>query len=124
MAKSEGQKRSKKQEQRITKSLNQIKEEARTQMASGSIWFAKSDVVSKQFQIEAKTKAKACKSISVKKEWMDKVATEAFEARKTPALAFSFGDSTDYFILRDKDFLAMVEELNELRERVNNDNRK
>lgn len=115
MAKSEGQRRSKQQEARITKSLQDIKMQARTQMASGAIWFAKSDIVSELFQIEAKTKAKESKSISIKREWLEKIEREGFQARKIPALAFSFGDNVDYFALRDRDFLALVEELLELR---------
>lgn len=115
MAKTEGQKKSRKQELRITKSLKEIGEEARRQMASGSIWFAKSDVISKLFQIEAKTKAKPSTQITIKKEWLDKIESEGFLASKTPALVFSFGNSTDYFVLRDKDFLAIIEELLELR---------
>lgn len=115
MAKSEGQVRSKKQEQRITRSLKEIGLQARTQMASGSIWFAKSDVISDLFQIEAKTRAKSSKTITVKKEWLDKIELEAFESNKTPATVISFGDTTDYFIIRDKDFLTLVEELIQLR---------
>lgn len=118
MAKSEGQKKSKKQEQRITKSLKEIKDEARRQIASGSLWFAKSDVVSSLFQIEAKTKAEICKSMSIKREWLEKIEREAFYAGKIPALAISFGDSTDYFVLKDIYFLELVEELIELRRRV------
>ncbi|MEC0276911.1 hypothetical protein [Peribacillus frigoritolerans] len=121
MAKSEGQVRSRKQEQRITRSLKEIGMQARTQMASGSLWFAKSDVVSDLFQIEAKTRAKASKTMSIKKEWMDKIGQEAFEEGKLPALAFSFGDSTDYFVLKDQDFLALIEELIELRKRGEQD---
>lgn len=121
MAKTEGQKKSRKQEQRITKSLQEIKMDARQQMASGSIWFAKSDVISELFQIEAKTRAKKSKSISVKREWLDKIASEAFHANKIPALAFSFGDNKDYFILEDRYFLELVEELIELRRKVNGD---
>lgn len=87
-------------------------------MASGSLWFAKSDVISNLFQIECKTRATKSKSITVQKDWLDKVEMEAFSSGKIPALAFSFGDSTDYFVLRDRDFLSLVEELIELRERV------
>lgn len=120
MSKTEGQRRSHLQERRITKSLKEIGIEARQQMASGSVWFAKSDVISELFQIEAKTKAKPSKSISVKKEWHEKIEHEGFEANKIPALVYSFGDSTDYFALRDRDFLALVEELVELRGKVGN----
>lgn len=117
MAKTPGQIRSKKQEQRITRSLKEIKMDAKVQMASGSMWFAKSDVISELFQIEAKTRAKPCKSISVQKDWHDKIAIEALEVGKIPVLVYSFGDLTDYYAMEDRDFLALVEELQELREK-------
>lgn len=102
---------SKKQEKRITKNLNKIKAEAKTLIASGSLWFAKSDIVSKYFRIEAKTKAKASKQITIKREWLKKIEEEALMTSKTPALAFSLGDGVDYFILRDRDFYRLIEEL-------------
>jgi Holliday junction resolvase len=110
---------SQKQEGRITKSLKQLGDEARRQMASGSMWFAKSDVVSKLFQIEAKTRAKVgAKTLTVQRDWLTKIEDEALMNGKMPALAFSFGDNVDYFTIRDRDFYTMVEELIELRERV------
>jgi hypothetical protein len=113
------QRYSKRQEGRITKSLKQLGEEARTQMASGAMWFAKSDVVSKLFRIEAKTRAKeGQKSIKFEKEWLTKVAEECIMENRIPAVAFSFGDSIDYFVLRDRDFYSLIEELAELREKV------
>lgn len=118
MSKSLGQIKSAKQEQRITRSLQQIKMDAKRQLASGAKWFAKSDVVSTLFQIEAKTRAKPSSSISVKKEWHDKIHIEAVENNKIPVLVYSFGDSTDYYALEDRDFMALVEELQELREKV------
>lgn len=118
MAKSQGQIKSVKQEKRITRSLQEIKMEAKRQLASGAKWFAKSDVVSTLFQIEAKTRAKSSSSISVKKEWHDKIHMEALENNKMPVLVYSFGDSTDYYALEDRDFMSIIEELQELREKV------
>ncbi|MGA4519278.1 hypothetical protein ACPA0F_18630 [Solibacillus silvestris] len=115
MAKTEGQRRSQLQERRITKNLKEIGMEARTQMASGAIWFAKSDVISELFQIEAKTRAAKSKSISVKEEWHDKIEQEAFETNKIGVLVYSFGGNTDYFSMKDRDFLSLIEELVELR---------
>jgi hypothetical protein len=109
-------KKSQKQEQRITRSLKEIKEDAKQTMNSGAIWFDKSDVVSKNFRVEAKTKVKPSESITIKKEWLNKIEKEAFLTGKTPALAFSFGDGKDYFILTDKDFYMIAEKLNEMRE--------
>lgn len=107
---------SKKQERRITKSLKEIKEEAKQTMNSGAIWFNKSDIVSKHFRVEAKTKKKPSKSITIKKEWLEKIENEAFLTSKIPTLAFSFGDGKDYFILTDRDFYEIVKKLGELNE--------
>lgn len=85
-------------------------------MNSGAIWFDKSDVVSKNFRIEAKTKVKPSKSITIKKEWLEKIEKEAFLTGKIPTLVFSFGDGKDYFILTDEDFYRIAEKLNEMRE--------
>jgi hypothetical protein len=84
-------------------------------MASGALWMAKSDVVSQLFQIECKTKEKPSKSMSIKKEWMDKIEQEGFDNGKIAALVFSFGDTNDYFVMRDQDFLTLIEELLEWR---------
>lgn len=78
-------------------------------MNSGAIWFDKSDVVSENFRIEAKTRMKESKSISLKKEWLDKIGNEAFETGKMPALAISFGDGRDYFVLDDRTFYKLAE---------------
>lgn len=83
-------------------------------MNSGAIWFDKSDVISKNFRVEAKTKIKPSKSFTIKKEWLEKIEKEAFLTGKTPALAFSFGDGKDYFILSDKDFYEIVERLGDI----------
>lgn len=107
-------KTSQKQEKRITKSLNEIKEEAKQTINSGALWFNKSDVVSKNFRVEAKTKTKPSKSMTIKKEWLEKIELEAFLTDKIPVLAFSFGDGKDYFILSDKDFYEIVERLGDI----------
>lgn len=96
------------QEKRIVKNLSQIMN-ARQQMASGSVWFAKGDVTTENFLIEAKTRAKKSKQITLKKEWLDKIAEEAVVAGKIPVLAISFGDGRDFFILSTEDFLSLVQ---------------
>ena len=102
-------KKSQKQEQRITRSLKEIKEDARTTINSGAIWFDKSDIAGKHFRIEAKTRVKPSKTLTVKKEWLDKIGNEAFETGKLAALAISFGDGKDYFIIDEKTFYKLVE---------------
>lgn len=67
--------------------------------------------------MEAKTKVKPSKSITIQKEWLDKIENEAFLTSKTPTLAFSFGREKDYFVLTDKDFYKIAEKLNEMEDK-------
>lgn len=112
------QRASRKQEARITKTFKQIQDDARTTISSGAIWIQKSDVVTKLFRIEAKTKVKKSTSMSIKKEWLDKIQLEAFESSKTGLLAFSFGDGKDYLVIDSQDFISLMEELIDLRKKV------
>lgn len=110
----ENRQKSQKQEKRITKSFNELLE-GRARIASGNQWFCKGDYSNEMFLLEAKTKASPSKSMSLKKEWFDKIELEAFQDKKIPLLAFSFGDGTDYIALKERYFLELVEELLELR---------
>lgn len=75
---------------------------------SGSTPFLKGDVIASDLFIEAKTKAQASKSISVKKEWLKKAQEQSYSMRKRDyALAISFGDGKDYYIIED----TLMEEL-------------
>lgn len=113
MAKTEGQKRSLRQENRISRDFKTIQEDAKRVKGSGRMWNAKGDVSTKQFLIEAKTKAKPSKTITVKREWLDKIDREAFVDGKTPVLAISFGDSEDFFVLKGQHFLEICAKLAE-----------
>ena len=112
---------SKLQERRITKNLSEIGDAAKRTPGSGNQWYAKSDVVSEMFRLEAKTKVKPSKTMTVHKEWLDKIGEEALETNKIGVLVFSFGDSKDYFTLEARDFLTLMEELIELRKKVGTD---
>ena len=102
---------SKKQERRIAERLSSNGEKAKTQPLSGASFNKKSDVVSELFQIEAKTKSKPSKSITLKKEYFDKIHNEALETNKIPILVFSFGDNKDYYILEEFDFMQLVKNI-------------
>lgn len=115
MSKTEGQRRSIKQERRISKSFKELVDGARMVAGSGRKWNMKGDVSLPDYLIEAKTKATKQESITVKKLWIDKIEKEAYEVGKNPLLAISFGDSIDYFVMRDKHFLSLIAELEELR---------
>jgi hypothetical protein len=110
----EGQKRSIVQEKRITKTLKQCQDKVRQTLSSGSRWFDKSDVISEDFRVEAKTKATPSSQITLKKEWFTKIEEEAVDTHKIPILAFSFGDKEDYFVLSAEDFIDLVQRIKDL----------
>ena len=68
---------------------------------SGATMFDKSDVSLDEFLIECKTKTTDSESITIKKEWLDKLSEEAlFMGKPKEALAFSFGPSSpNYYII-------------------------
>lgn len=79
---------------------------------SGATSFNKGDVTTKNILIECKTIVKPCKSISIKKEWLEKNKKEAFSMGKTSSiLAFDFGDGDDYFIINKNDMIILAEVL-------------
>ena len=83
------------QEKRIAKNIG-----GRQVIGSGSTPFLKGDVTTSDLFIEAKTKAKESKSISVKKEWLEKAKEQSYSMRKRDyALAISFGDGKDYYVI-------------------------
>lgn len=121
------QRASRRQEKRITRNLKEIIEDTHQTINSGSVWVSKSDVVNSILRVECKTKIKPSTQITLKKEWFEKILLEAFESNLIGTVAFSFGDGVDYYTLRDKDLISLLEELIELRKRVegyeNTDNR-
>lgn len=86
---------SKKQEKRVAKMVN-----GRTTANSGATRFYKGDINTNDFLIECKTATKEVKSISIKKDWLEKLNEEKFAMGKQQmALAFDFGDGNDWFII-------------------------
>lgn len=89
--------KSSQQEKRIAKAMG-----GKQVVGSGSTPFLKGDVVVDKLFIEAKTKMEPCKSMSVKKEWLEKAKEQALATRKEDyALAISFGDPKEYYIIED-----------------------
>ena len=96
-----------KQEKRTAKNLK-----AKVQTSSGSSAFLKGDVVSKTCLIECKTVTSEKKSVSIKKEWLEKIDEQCFEmGKKHPILAFDFGDGENYYILNETVMKKFVEYL-------------
>ena len=108
MAKGSTRDKSNQQEKRIAKAMG-----GKTVVGSGSTPFLKGDVVVDKLFIEAKTKMEPCKSMSVKKEWLDKAKEQALSTRKEDyAVAISFGEPKEYYIIED----ALMEDLYKSRE--------
>lgn len=89
--------KSSQQEKRIAKAMG-----GRQVIGSGSTPFLKGDVIVDQLFIEAKTKMEPSKSISVKKEWLEKAKAQAIATRKRDyAVAISFGEPKEFYIIED-----------------------
>lgn len=100
--------KSSQQEKRIAKAMG-----GKQVVGSGSTPFLKGDVVVDKLFIEAKTKMELSKSISVKKEWLEKAKEQALATRKEDyTVAISFGDPKEYYIIED----TIMEDLYKSRE--------
>lgn len=90
---------SSKQEKHIAKSMN-----GNCVANSGATLFSKGDVKSDNWLFEAKTCMKEQSSFSIKKEWLDKLKSEAFAMNKYYySLVFNFGDNTEnYYIINER----------------------
>lgn len=101
-------KKSSQQEKRIAKAMG-----GKQVVGSGSTPFLKGDVIVDKLFIEAKTKMEPSKSISVKKEWLEKAKEQAMATRKEDyAVAISFGENKEYYIIED----TLMEDLYKSRE--------
>lgn len=95
--------KSSQQEKRIAKAMG-----GKQVVGSGSTPFLKGDVIVDNLFIEAKTKMEPSKSITVKKEWLEKAKEQALATRKSEyAVAISFGENKEYYIIED----TLMEEL-------------
>lgn len=95
------------QEKKVAKAIG-----GRKTANSGATPFYKGDVTTDDFLIECKTKMSNSNSISIKKEWMDKLEEEAFAMGKNYfALCFDFGprDNMRYYIVTEREFQLLQE---------------
>lgn len=100
---------SKQQENRVAKNLK-----GKVNSNSGATGFYKGDIIVDEFLIECKTSTKEVKSVSIKKEWLDKLNEERFSMGKEQmALAFDFGDGNDWFIISKPLMKYLVEKYKE-----------
>ena len=80
---------------------------------SGATLWAKGDVLTDQFLLEAKTKTTHSESISIKKEWFDKNRQEmAFMGKPYSAVVFNFGPGEEnHYIIDEYLFQELLEYL-------------
>jgi hypothetical protein len=101
---------SSKQEKYVAKEIG-----GKTTANSGATPFQKGDIVHEQFLIECKTKTSPSSSISIKKEWLDKLKEEArFMGKEFSTLIFNFEpNGENYAILPLQTFNIFLELLKE-----------
>jgi hypothetical protein len=77
---------------------------------SGATPFNKGDVRTNKFLLECKTCTEPRKSITIRKEWIEKNKEEAFAMRKDySAVVFDFGDNKDrYYIIDERLFKELI----------------
>ena len=80
---------------------------------SGATLWAKGDVLTDQFLLEAKTKTTHSESISIKKEWFDKNRQEmVFMGKPYSAVVFNFGPGEEnHYIIDESLFQELLEYL-------------
>lgn len=101
--KSEGQKQSRKHENRIAKRVG-----GKRTAASGAYWSRKGDVRSEDLLIEHKYTGK--KQTTIKSDVLKKIMREAILDGRIPVLGIHL-DGEDYVILTEHDFIEMREKL-------------
>ena len=100
------------QEKKIAKTVGGVR-----QANSGATMFAKGDVKKDKWLFEAKTCMTEKQSFSIKKDWLDKLESEAFGMNKEFfLLVFNFGiqNGENFYILNERTFkqiLALLDEL-------------
>lgn len=95
---------SSKQEKQVAKQLN-----GKVTPNSGATPFAPGDVKTDKFLIECKTRTDTSKSISIKKEWIEKIRKEAlFAGKEYEALIFNFGPGEENFVIVDMNLFQVL----------------
>lgn len=103
-------------EQQVAQKLNNIPtiNEARRSRASGALWFETGDIVDAILHPECKERKgndlkSGEKSMSIKKEWLEKAAEECRNDGRTMCLPFRFkGDNNIYCIFKNEDIAELI----------------
>lgn len=106
--KSEGQKQSRKHEDRLAKKLG-----GKRTAASGAFWNRKGDVRTTDWLVEHKWTGKA--SFSIKAAVLEKIVNEAILDSRMPVLGISLNDQNYCLVLED-DLIEMRDTIRELKE--------
>lgn len=100
-------------EQQVADKLNNIPniKDARRSRASGILWFEKGDVVDTILHPECKERSGnflkgGDKSMSIKREWLEKAKQECQFSQKTMCLSFRFKGDTNIYCIFDNDDIA------------------
>ena len=106
-------------EQDVADKLSPTKESYR-QAGSGNKWYAPGDIVDEILLLEAKERgtitSKGKKTISIEKEWIEKITEESSGSGKFPGVVFKFkDDNKEYVILNFNDLCTLIHELKILR---------
>lgn len=101
---------SNKQEKYVAKKLK-----GKQQPNSGATNFIKGDVELKHFLLDCKTVTSERKSVSIKKEWLDKIRKEAFAMGKNhSAICFNFEpNGKNFYIIDEGTFEYLQEKMEE-----------
>lgn len=98
------------QEKQVARNLN-----GKKQPNSGATNFRKGDVELKYFLLDCKTVTAPKKSVSIKKEWIDKIRQEAFAMGKSSsAICFNFEpNGKNFYIIDEGTFKYLQEKMEE-----------
>lgn len=103
-------------EQQVADSLNRVPtiQDARRSRASGALWFEKGDIVDTILHPECKERTGrdlvgGDKSMSIKREWLEKAAEECQFEGTTMCLPFRFkGDKNIYCVFKQDDIATLI----------------
>lgn len=100
---------SNKQETQVAKAIG-----GRKVANSGATRYDKGDVCTDKVLVECKTKMTDSKSMSIQKEWLDKLREESIYMKKPfYTLVFNFGEHSDnYYVIPEGLYLQLLDKIN------------
>ena len=97
------------QEKRIARAVG-----GKTVVNSGATLFKKGDVTHPLVLIDGKTCMSPQKSVTLQKEWFDKIKAEAFAMNKDfGAIAFDFGTDERFYAVSERVFKQFLDRMEE-----------